>query len=310
MLIAIDHGNYAIKTPNFTFVSGLIESEVIPAIPDDVIFYNKRYYALTERRITYRRDKTKDETYFILTLFAIAKELEKAEKYDEYVDVELAVGLPPEHYGILKDRFAEYFKLNGVIQFEYNNNKYFVTITDVMVFPQAYAAVVPQSKLVLSSPRIFVVDIGGYTTDILLLHNGKPDLQFCKSLDNGIITMNNEIIGKVNVLYDMRIDDELITEVLTGKPTTLPDEIKSIIQKAAQDHTEMILGKLKEMGIDLRVIKTIFIGGGSMLLKEFILQNPQLASSVFVEEQNANAIGYKMLGEAKLAAKRKVKIES
>lgn len=310
MLIAVDHGNYAIKTPNFSFVSGLIESEVLPAIPDEVIRYKDHYYALTERRITYRRDKTKDETYFILTLFAIAKELEKLEKYDECVDVELAVGLPPEHYGVLKDRFAEYFKRSGTIQYEYNNRKYCITITDVMVFPQAFAAVVPQNKLILSSPRIFVVDIGGYTTDILLLHNGKPDLQFCKSLDNGIITMNNDIIGKVNVLYDMRIDDELITEVLTGKPTTLPDEIVKMIRKAAQDHTDMILGKLKEMGIDLRVIKTIFIGGGSMLLKSFIQTNPQLAMSVFIEDQSANAIGYKMLGEAKLAAKRKAGLTS
>ena len=30
MLIAIDHGNYAIKTPRFTFVSGLTEHSVRP----------------------------------------------------------------------------------------------------------------------------------------------------------------------------------------------------------------------------------------------------------------------------------------
>jgi plasmid segregation protein ParM len=28
---------------------------------------------------------------------------------------------------------------------------------------------------------MFVIDIGGYTTDVLLLRNGKPDLQFCSA---------------------------------------------------------------------------------------------------------------------------------
>ena len=37
---------------------------------------------------------------------------------------------------------------------------------------------------------MFIVDIGGYTTDVLLLRNGKPDLQFCRSLESGVITMN------------------------------------------------------------------------------------------------------------------------
>ena len=35
MLIAIDHGNYAIKTPNHSFVSGLSEHTVKPPMTDD-----------------------------------------------------------------------------------------------------------------------------------------------------------------------------------------------------------------------------------------------------------------------------------
>lgn len=49
-------------------------------------------------------------------------------------------------------------------------------MTEEMVFPQAYAAVVPQSSLVVHTLRIFIIDVGGYTTDVLLLQNGKPDL--------------------------------------------------------------------------------------------------------------------------------------
>lgn len=301
MLIAIDHGNYSIKTPEFNFVSGLVESTVVPPFPDEVLFYNGKYYSLTDKRIVYRRDKTKDEQYFILTLFAIGKELEAAGRANSMTQIDLAVGLPPQHFGMLKDAFAQYFKKHYSVFFKYNENKYNILIGDVMVFPQAYAAIISKREQVLSSSRIFVVDIGGYTTDILLLKNGRPDLQFCKSLDNGVITMNNEIINQVNILFDAKIDDEHITEALTGKPSVLGPDIQKLIVDYARKHTADVLGKLKEMEIDLAVTKTFFMGGGSILLKRFIQDTPYLSSAEFIESPNANAVGYRILGNAQLA---------
>ena len=52
MLVSIDHGNYAIKTPNDS-------------------------WTLNGQRLSYMRDKTCDDRYFILSLFAIAKERER-----------------------------------------------------------------------------------------------------------------------------------------------------------------------------------------------------------------------------------------
>lgn len=197
MLIAIDHGNYAIKTPSHTFVSGLAEHTVKPPMAEEILEYDGRYWTLAGKRISYMRDKTQDDRFFILSLFAIAKELEAGGRYTPMVHLDLAVGLPPEHFGVLQKRFAQYFKRDGGIRFVYNEKAYTVFIDSVMVFPQAYAAVVPQGSQVVRMPRVFIVDIGGYTTDVLLLRNGKPDLQFCRSLESGIITMNNDIYRKV-----------------------------------------------------------------------------------------------------------------
>ena len=84
------------------------------------------------------------------------------------LSVELAVGLPPEHYGTLRDKFANYFK-RGSIQFVFNDTPICLMVQQVFVYPQAYAAVVPQAEKLRETPRTFVVDIGGYTTDVLLL---------------------------------------------------------------------------------------------------------------------------------------------
>lgn len=39
MLIAIDHGNYAVKTPRFSFVSGLAEHTVKPPMSGEILEY-------------------------------------------------------------------------------------------------------------------------------------------------------------------------------------------------------------------------------------------------------------------------------
>lgn len=303
MLLGIDHGNYAVKTRGFDFVSGLAEHTVKPPMTDEILEYQGKYWTLSGKRLSYMRDKTQDDRFFILSLFAIAKELEKRGKYAPMEKIQLAVGLPPEHYGLLRERFGEYFKNRGMTEFIYGGKPYRIFIDRVMVFPQAYAAVIQKSSLIVKTVRVFVIDIGGYTTDVLLLRNGKPDLQFCRSLETGIITMNNEIVRKVGALHDMRIEDEHISAVLGGKEIILPEEIKVTIREEAKLHAKEILDQLRELQVDLRANPAIFIGGGSVLLKPFLEQSPLVVQADFIEDCHANAIGYEMLAESQMKRK-------
>ena len=135
----------------------------------------------------------------------------------------------------------------------------------------------------------------------MLLKNGKPDLQFCRSLETGIITMNNEIIRKVGALHDMRIEDEHISAVLSGHDTILPDDVKQTICGATKLHAQDILNQLRELQVDLRSNPAVFIGGGSLLLRPFLEASPLVAKADFVESPNANALGYEMLGRVQLS---------
>lgn len=302
MLISIDHGNYAVKTPHCSFISGLSEHTVKPPIADEIMEYGGRYWTLSSQRLSYMRDKTQDDRFFILSLFAIARELERLGRGMSLEQIQLAVGLPPEHYGMLKDKFIRYFKRNGVIKFVYKDKPYTILINRVLIFPQAYAAIVPQSSLVLRTLRMFIIDIGGYTTDVLLLQNGKPDMQFCRSLETGIIAMDNEIIRKVNALHDMLISDEHIKAVLCGdSDVILPDEVKNVIREAARQHANDILNRLRELQVDLRANPAVFIGGGSILLRSFLEASPLVVKADFLESPNANAVGYEMLAKRQLS---------
>ena len=304
MLIAIDHGNHACKTVHFNFVSGLAQHSVRPPMADEVLEYKGEFWTLSGQRLPYRRDKTRDESFFILTLFAIAKELANAGSLPSTEKIDLAVGLPPEHYGLLKDKFRDYFKRNQSVQFIYNDKPVTIMIRDVFVYPQAFAAIAPQKCQLKHHLRLFLVDIGGYTTDVLLLRQGKPDMQFCRSLETGVITMNNDIIRRVGALHDMQIEDEHISAVLAGKETILPEEVKDTIRKSAEQHAINILNQLRELKVDLRSNPAVFIGGGSALFRDYLEKSPLVASASFVESVNANAIGYHAMAEAQLSLQR------
>lgn len=307
ILIAVDHGNYAVKTPNFVFTSGLLEHSVKPMIKEaETIEYGGHIYTLSNERIKYMRDKTRDDRYFVLTLFAISKELRSMDAFEPFVQIDLAVGLPPEHYSALRDKFGQYFKRNKV-DFVYNGFPICVLIRNVFVYPQAYAAVVPRGQTLLDTQRQFIVDIGGYTTDVLLLRKGEPDLRFCRSLESGVITMNNALIGKVSAQHDMSIDDEVITDVLLGNKSSLPADVQDTIREAAKQHAGNILDQLRELQVDLRTYPAIFIGGGSLLFRQYIENSPLVRHADFETEPKANAIGYGILATSqirRLAAKQ------
>ena len=186
----------------------------------------------------------------------------------------------------------------------YNDKPVTILIRDVFVYPQAFAAIAPQKSQLKHHLRLFLIDIGGYTTDVLLLRSGKPDMQFCRSLETGIITMNNDIIRRVGALHDMQIEDEHISAVLCGKKTILPADVKDTIRKSAEQHAKDILDQLRELKVDLRSNPAVFIGGGSVLFRDYLEHSPLVASASFVENVNANAIGYQAMAEGQLSLLR------
>ena len=160
MLIAIDHGNKQIKTVHTQpFTSGLIQGDT-PGFGTDCLAYQGKYYTLTDRRIPYRRDKTEDERFFILTLFAIAYEIEAMGRYsDTLMRIQLAVGLPPAHFGVQAKRFINYFDGRGAISFQFRGKPYAVYIENTACFPQSFSAAVATVKNLTASPKVLVVDI-------------------------------------------------------------------------------------------------------------------------------------------------------
>ena len=135
--------------------------------------FEGKHYIIASESMPHKPDKTIDDDHFILTLFAIAKELTH-DNMDFLADLnkngatetELVVGLPPKDYQRQREGFAKYFQREKV-EFKFNFLDICIEITKVFVFPQAYAAAIALKEKFEGSNLTNVVDIGGHTADCL-----------------------------------------------------------------------------------------------------------------------------------------------
>jgi len=236
MVISVDHGNKQIKTMNHIFTSGYIEGDTLPSLGNDTLKYEGKTYMLDNRRFPQSNDKTIDEHYFILTLFAIAKELQT--KFDTaptaVVDVALLAGLPPLHYKALHKKFEEYFiKREPRIVFEYNGQAYWIAISDVCIYPQAYAASLTARDEIKDSIMANIVDIGGYTVDCLLMERRRPNMSVCTSLHGGVNILFDQINAHIRSKIFKNLPDQIIESIISNEKTVLdeyPSELVEIVR--------------------------------------------------------------------------------
>lgn len=296
MLIAIDHGNKQVKTVHCApFTSGLAESEVQP-FGKDFLQYRDRYYLISDRRIPYRRDKTEDDRFFILTLFAVANEIEAAGVYTpNLMRVQLAVGLPPAHYGAQRKAFLQYFSNRGAISFRYRDKPYAIYIERVDCYPQSYAAAVTILNSLQSVPKALVLDIGGFTADYLQIRKGAGDLTNCDSLENGVILLYNKVRSKVSSELDVLLEEDEIDAILRGESPQSQADVVRIVQQQAAAFVSDLFSTLRERQLELKSGPVVLVGGGAILLRKQIEDSGKVPHPVFVEDIGANAKGYELL---------------
>ena len=180
----------------------------------------------------------------------------------------------------------------------FNGKIYHICIQEVRAFVQDFAAMMTIGQDIMQVPKAVGIDIGGFTTDYLLMRKGKPDMGYCDSLEKGVITMYNQIISSVNSEYDMLLEDTDIDSILAGNTQYYDDSVVRMTESMVQDFVTDLLNSIRERGIDTKTSYTVFIGGGAVLLKQFLEKSDRLGKYLFIEELKANARGYDLLYRA------------
>lgn len=132
---------------------------------------------------------------------AIAQEL-KYRKVVGRTGIVLAAGLPLASFGREKQPFREYlFRKDQPLRFRYEKESYEIQIEDVKLFPQGYSALALHPEFITGESSVLLIDIGGWTVDLMRLDNGVPNAATCRSLELGGIRCIDGIMECVTAKY-------------------------------------------------------------------------------------------------------------
>lgn len=312
-VMSIDTGNKMMKTNHFIFHSGIKrkEQKILPG--EEGIFFKGINYLESNQRISYLEDKTIDDRYYILTLLGVAKELEKEGietgiHEGGIIPIQLLVGLPPGDYGKQIRKFREYFWRQGkTVYFSYKGKPYRIRYESVNVYMQGCSAyiLVANQLYLQEQPKVLLIDIGGFTVDYLLVRYGVVDRTRIDSLPEGIIMLYKRIMVGIRQRFNLYLEETDIDNILFKRKTPYSELVIRRTFEIAAEYMSDLLGSFLEFGIDFRTTVTVFVGGGTVLLKDiidevwkryhstyYVLDDPKANVKGFIKQYMAEKAGY------------------
>ena len=264
-VIGIDHGWSMMKTISQVFVTGVKEITTTPALFGDVLEYEGKFYKVGTVRQEVKDTKVEDDSFYLLTLAAVAKELKRRGLAE--AKVFLAVGLPLTRFGAEKNDFIKYLTKNKRVSFKYENEPYYIEMDDVAVFPQCYAAVV--DKIPTMAKKTLIVDIGSWTIDIMPVINKSPDESKCVTIPKGLITCMRSINEQCVRQLNGEVDESEIQNIMRYGRSDIDDEYFAIIKAEIEDFVDKVYNSIREFGYNLKTTPIVFVGGGAVVMKNF-----------------------------------------
>ena len=299
-IIGVDAGYGNMKTARTIYPTGLVAMDTKPFFDGDILEYNGTWYRIGEGHKAYNPDKTADEDFYILTLASIAAEL-STEQITE-ANVYLALGLPTTWTGRQREEYRRYMMRNPDVRFTFNDVLYSIHLTDCIVFPQGYAALVP---LMDSDKRfnefrqftgtVMMADIGNGTMNIMRLVNGKPNDQHCWTevlgVNQCVLTARKQMMDK----YGIDMPESVIEQFLRTGTANLTRELLDNLTDIVRGYVTGLFDALRLHGYDARLMKLFVMGGGGCLVKHFGKYDP--SAVVFVDDLHASAKGYEYMAQ-------------
>ena len=289
IILGIDHGYGNIKTAHTCFPTGVTAHKKEPTFHNDLLIYNDHFYTIGEGHKEFTADKMMDEDYYVLTLAAIARELELRRLTS--ARVYLAVGLPITWVGEQKDSFRAYLLHNESVEFTFRDTDYHVEFVGADVYPQGFAAVA--ANLRAFSGTNMLCDIGNGTMNVMYINEFRPVLGGCYTEKFG--THQCMLAVRENVLrqFGKTLNDAAIERVLREGNADIAPKYLEAIRQTASAYVDGIFRRLREHEYDPELMRLYVVGGGGCLVRNFGRYDK--GRVFFNDDICATAKGYEML---------------
>lgn len=233
------------------------------------------------------------------TLLSVSKLVENGDR------VALAIGCPVNIYmkkekriaylrfmaGIQPHEEADFQNLNKEISFLVNGERFTFTLTSLYVAPESSGYLIKYEQKHLGQ-NIAIVDIGGLNVNgaiyqsVEMFENGEQQ-EFLQMLDTSIFTLDEggnifstQLMDVLNQEYDARISINQMKRIIQEGSIKIDREGSArIIAHEKREFFKRIKAEMEARKWSLKTLDFIFVGGGSLLFKDDILQVPEFADA-------------------------------
>lgn len=294
IVIGVDHGYGNMKTACRCFQTGVTRYEKEPTFQNNLLVYQGVYYQIGEEHKEFRAEKTEDEDYYILTLAAVASELES--KGVDQAKVHLAAGLPLTWVSSQKETFRDYLLQNAVVDFVFRGKAYHVEFIGTDIFPQGFAAVAYHLQEFKGINML--ADIGNGTMNIMYINNSRPVEKKCFTEKYGthqcVLAVREQLLRRMGAV----VDDLVIEQVIRKGTADIGENYLDVMKAAAREYTAEIFRKLREHEYNPELMRLYVVGGGGCMIENF---GDYVRNRVtIIHDICAAAKGYEMLAVRKI----------
>jgi plasmid segregation protein ParM len=296
VIIGVDHGYGNLKTANTVTPTGIIAYDSKPTFEGNILIYNGTFYRIGEGHKSFMPDKTADNDYYVMTLAAIARELNHHGMTS--TDVHIAAGVPLMWVRTQRDSFREYLLQNESAGFIFKDKTYKIRIVGCSIFPQCYPAIL--GNLGNMNGVNMLADIGNGTMNIMYIHNKKPVESKCYTEKFGV---NQCVIAAKNSVMDnfgVKIEDMIIENVIRHGTADIGEKYLNCIIGSAKSYARDLFTALQKYEYNPELMRLYVVGGGGCIIKNFGEYVPDRVT--IITDICATAKGYE---EIALSALRK-----
>ncbi len=238
-------------------------------------------------------------------LVAISEIYDEAGIDEDYINIDLKLGLPPEQYFSKSalDSFKNKFTIGESIECRIRDKYKKIKINSIGVYMEgysAYKAVENQGLLGDSTRRIISLDVGGDTSDVcdyvFNMDKNKFDPQLPGTIEAGIVTLSKTIASDINDKNEDEITADQVEYAIRNNLDLVESTYKiDDYMKNADSLKKDLIKQIKETYklVNFKSVAILGLGGGFDTFHKLI--QDEFVHVIDVPEQlkiYGNAIGY------------------
>ncbi|MNT54763.1 hypothetical protein D3C72_1919470 [compost metagenome] len=147
-----------------------------------------------------------------------------------------------------------------------------------------------------------IFDIGSLNVNIQEFNNLVPVYEKMLTADLGVNILRSKVADKLSTQYGMTVTDADVEAIYRDKYLIINgekmEESKQIVDQLMANHVKDIFNYAPSRKVSFSNTEVIFVGGGSLLLKEYLI-NEYPTAAISNDAQMSNALSFLTILEAK-----------